>query len=297
MLPCNTSVHAWAAADSLRTADNAQVLARNDILTADTATVMTGVDDGTGQLQIKAGYTTDGIHPNDTGNAAIVPVVQSAIAAALRRTVPGRSQAGMTPFDIPIFVTQHASTTMSGGGFWEWAGGTAGTWNLAAMKPANRASKPQVYYVKVKDTAAPLTITARPGDTFKFGGASVSSITLQPGEGAVIFGDGTDWATMLITAVVRHDRVKSTAAATLTLDKTAGMYSFTGSAATTWTLPAVANNTGLRYTIKNRGSAAITLNSNAGGADIYTTATVTSVTVAAGASMQLVNDGTSWVVL
>lgn len=69
---------------------------------------------------------------------------------------------------------------------------------------------------------------------------------------------------------------------------------FTGSSGTTWTLPAI-GNTGLTYIIKNRGSASITLNSNAGGNDIYTTSAVSSLTINAGESYTVTDDGTYFI--
>lgn len=62
--------------------------------------------------------------------------------------------------------------------------------------------------------------------------------------------------------------------------------------ATTWTLPAIVAGVFQMYMIKNRGSAAITLNSNAGGNDIYDTAAVATVTINAGEAFIFVSDGT-----
>ena len=72
-------------------------------------------------------------------------------------------------------------------------------------------------------------------------------------------------------------------------------YSFTGTT-TTWTLPVVSGNTGQIYYMKNRGSGNITLNSNAGGNDIYTSSAVNTTTITPGSAIILVNDGTYWLV-
>lgn len=72
-------------------------------------------------------------------------------------------------------------------------------------------------------------------------------------------------------------------------------YSFTGTT-TTWSLPSIAGNTGVEYRIKNRGSGDITLNVTGGGAEIYDTAAVTSITVTPGSAYTLINDGTYWLV-
>jgi hypothetical protein len=89
--------------------------------------------------------------------------------------------------------------------------------------------------------------------------------------------------------------VVTSAADPLALDNTATHYVFTGTTAT-WTLPTVAGHTGWFYLIKNRGSGAITLNSNAGGNDIYNTVAVASFTINAGAAFIVANDGTFWLI-
>jgi len=71
-------------------------------------------------------------------------------------------------------------------------------------------------------------------------------------------------------------------------------YVFTGTTAT-YTLPAIsATTTGRAYqiTIKNRGSGLLTVNSAAGGNDIYTTSAVSTFTISAGSSATLMPDGT-----
>lgn len=83
--------------------------------------------------------------------------------------------------------------------------------------------------------------------------------------------------------------------ASLNLSVTKNYYSFFGTTAT-WTLPAVSGNTGKSFLIKNRGSGSITLNSNGGGNDIYNTSATNSLTITAGSSYILVNDGTYWTV-
>lgn len=83
--------------------------------------------------------------------------------------------------------------------------------------------------------------------------------------------------------------------ATLTLLNTKEMYVFTGTT-TTWTLPAISGNTGIKFWIKNRGSGAITLN-RAGSDNLYDTTTQTSISITAGQSAFIYNDGTYWLVL
>jgi hypothetical protein len=80
---------------------------------------------------------------------------------------------------------------------------------------------------------------------------------------------------------------------TLTVGNAANV--FTGGSATTWTLPPIAGTKGSEIFIKNRGSATLTVQ-RAGADQIYSTSAVTSVTVAAGASLRPINDGAFWVV-
>ena len=83
-LPSNTSIKTYAATDSLRRAynDETRLLASRGQIIVDLASVIAGIDDGTGQIQIKAtptNLTTDGIHPNDAGNALLTVALQNAI--------------------------------------------------------------------------------------------------------------------------------------------------------------------------------------------------------------------------
>lgn len=69
-------------------------------------------------------------------------------------------------------------------------------------------------------------------------------------------------------------------------------YFFSGAAPSTWTLDTIANNTGIETWIYNRGTATITVNSNAGANDIYTGgAAVNTFNVVAGAWAILYSDG------
>lgn len=96
----------------------------------------------------------------------------------------------------------------------------------------------------------------------------------------------------------QHDAVSLVAegSAAKTLDPYPQLNVFTGSSTVTWTLPTVTGMIGLEIRVKNRGSAALTI-SRAGSNQIYTTSAVSTVSVAAGASLTLVCDGTYWVVI
>lgn len=89
----------------------------------------------------------------------------------------------------------------------------------------------------------------------------------------------------------------TSSAGTLTLAN-AQEYIFTGTTST-WTLPALGVGTAsaaVIYNIKNAGSGDITLNSSAGGNDIYDTSAVNTITIPAGAARRLVGNGTAWYV-
>lgn len=104
-------------------------------------------------------------------------------------------------------------------------------------------------------------------------------------------GAGGRWRTLYANSVVTRPIVSSIG--TLTLSINTNFYSFTGST-TTWTLPALAAGTiGTVFYIKNRGSGSITLQ-RAGSDNLYTTTSVTSITIAAGASAIVWSDASFW---
>jgi hypothetical protein len=84
-LPSNTAAKNYGATDSLRTSYNAEVLAQDGkgFIVADLATPFSGATVG-GQVQIASGLTSDDIHPNDTGNATLEPVLKTALQRAMR---------------------------------------------------------------------------------------------------------------------------------------------------------------------------------------------------------------------
>lgn len=81
---------------------------------------------------------------------------------------------------------------------------------------------------------------------------------------------------------------------TYTLASATNNYAFSGTVATTWTLPAISGNTGVELKIKNRGTVTLTI-TRAGTDQIYDTGLVTSVSILTGASATFVNDGTYWI--
>ena len=84
-LPTSTDVRNYGTSDSLRTSYNAEVLAQDgrEFIVADTSTAFSGATVG-GQVQIASGLTSDDIHPNDTGNATLTPLLKTALQRAMR---------------------------------------------------------------------------------------------------------------------------------------------------------------------------------------------------------------------
>lgn len=94
------------------------------------------------------------------------------------------------------------------------------------------------------------------------------------------------WQTPNVTTV------NTTSSGTFAISSTTvGTIFFIGSTST-FTLPSIASSSGLTITVKNKGSGNITLSAGAG--SIYTTTTVSSVTVIPGATWIGENDGVNW---
>lgn len=138
--------------------------------------------------------------------------------------------------------------------------------------------------------------------TLAAGTATIPEMTLTagtnettPAAGDVEY-DGTNLYETNSTAsrgTITVNRTITSSAATLTLATTSTDYVFTGTAAT-WTLPPVAGNTNFRFFIKNKGSAVVTLSSNAGANDIYGTTAASTFPVTAGQGWIIYDDGTNW---
>lgn len=86
--PVNPSVanHNHDATDALRVAWDNEVVASygaSGYAIFDVRPALNGTTDADGQVNIAAGLTTDGIHPNDAGNAALAPYAAAAAKRAL----------------------------------------------------------------------------------------------------------------------------------------------------------------------------------------------------------------------
>jgi hypothetical protein len=117
----------------------------------------------------------------------------------------------------------------------------------------------------------------------QLGSGSASSSTVLNGASA--------WEAL--TRAIVPENVTDSASTSLTLTTSSSTWVFTGSSVAIWTLPAVSGNTGVLLIIENRGSAAVGL-VPAGSDHIWFGSAVIVMTIAAGASLNLVNDGSYW---
>lgn len=134
---------------------------------------------------------------------------------------------------------------------------------------------------------------ARSGNTLSVSAVPLSALSTTGVASAstVLLGNGA-WTAL--NEVIVPQAVIPTSATSLTLAVTTSMYVFTGSSAATWTLPAVAGNSGYDFLLVNRGTATVTVQ-RAGSDNIYQLSAVTSVILGPGDSRTLVDDGTYWV--
>jgi len=152
----------------------------------------------------------------------------------------------------------------------------------------------EVFHIRATGGA----VTLETGGNINLGGLG-SPFTIQAGWTISLLRIdlGGPWIVTGASAPISgYRKVKLVSGTTQTLDFTASMWSFTGSSATAWTLPALSTSVGLEYVVKNRGSADITL-SRAGSDNLYTTSAATSITITAGNSARIVNDGGYWAVI
>lgn len=208
----------------------------------------------------------------------------------------------LTNADLPRFIFSSSQVNIGECGIWLYAGSSAGAWTMPVRQPSytagqQRRADADVYWVCCLPTAAALTITRASTDNFIYAGTTSNSITIMPGEAVMIVNDGAYWLVLpgaIPPAVYRKTVLSS--GTSLTLSRAGSLYMFNGGSATVWTLPALVNNTGLEYHIKNRGAADITLQ-RAGSDQLYTSAAVNSITITAGNAAHVINDGTYWLVM
>lgn len=125
-------------------------------------------------------------------------------------------------------------------------------------------------------------------------GGSITNVASVDGSGRATFAPAT--ASGHAVALGQLSSTNVTSATTLSLSATelSSFYTFTGTVSV-YTLPAVATSTGKRIVIINAGTGSITLNSNAGGADIWEGGTNTTTTnIMSTLTLTLYCDGLKW---
>lgn len=200
--------------------------------------------------------------------------------------------------DFPNYISAGSNINVTGPGVWTTY---ATSPPIFVLPPKTGTVVPAtdlgMYYLAVASAAAPATVTRSGTDTIQIGGSTQTSFILNPGESVLLTYNGLSWMPIVGAGTsAKYERIATITGATQTLDRSASVWVYTGSATSTWTLPTIANNAGLTYSIKNRGSADIILQ-RAGSDQLYSTSTVTTVTITAGNSLRVVNDGVFWLTL
>jgi hypothetical protein len=179
-----------------------------------------------------------------------------------------------------------------------YTGTTTATWTLPAVS-GNTGMQLFLY----NRGSATVTVQRAGTDNLYDGTlGSVTSVTMAAGTSLQLYDDGTFWLVVVASTGTSGGATpltgSTTAATTVTLSATNEYLTYTGSSASTWTLPAVSGNTGAWMMLSNRGTGTITLASNSG-SQIYsgTTGAIASGPLPPGGSVTLVNDGTYWVII
>lgn len=230
--------------------------------------------------------------------------------------------AGDRKFDLAFYVNNNTNSTQTGyqGLFEAVRIRYDGHFGIGVSNPLAylhiKAGTASVNTAPIKLTSG-TDLTAAEAGAFEYNGTRLAfspsttrkrvALTndVAPANGQIPIGNGTDYTVANITgtnitvtngagtiALTRGDDNTPTVSSAGTLGlSTSGWYVFSGTTST-WTLPAIAGNTGKTYHIKNRGSGNITLNTNAGGNEIYSTSAVNTLTILPGEAYILNNDGT-----
>lgn len=139
-------------------------------------------------------------------------------------------------------------------------------------------------------------------DLYDGANGSVTSVTMAAGNSLQLYDDGSYWLVVVPSSGGGGGGGPSplmggtSSSTSVMLSASDEYFVYTGSAASTWTLPTVSGNTGAWMILSNRGAGTITLASNSG-SQIYDAAALTTISITPGLSVTLVNDGTYWVVV
>lgn len=122
------------------------------------------------------------------------------------------------------------------------------------------------------------------------GGASLPSQTGANGFFLTSNGTTASWA-FIPTA----DAAPTLVAVSATISAASRTVIYTGTGGHTETMISAAANAGKRYTVKNKGSGVWTIDATGLG-QLWTNAAVNTLTLAVGDSVELISDGTNWIV-
>lgn len=219
---------------------------------------------------------TDYTTPTGTENLSNKTITASKFTGGITPAATIQAGTGTTADSLGFWASQHkvAKLIAVGQGVSATQTATGVTFGLGAITPTsiNTIHIPaNVYQTPVASTPTTDTLTAK---------ESGKLVAIAPG-------------TFALSTTVSPALTVSSAS---TLSPTPGKdYVFNGTIAT-WTLPAVSANTGRAFqiTIKNAGSGILTVNSNAGGNDIYDTSAVATIAIAAGGAVTLMPGTTLW---
>lgn len=198
--------------------------------------------------------------------------------------------------DFPGYTSATNNINVTGPGVWA-SYAAAGATMILPPSSAIRGTDLALYVLEVASSGGPVTVSRSAADTILVGGvATATSFVLMPGESVTMVYTGISWVPLFAAPNPASYRRVKTASAATTLDRSGSMWTFTGTVAATWTLPALANNTGLEYLVKNKGTVDLTIQ-RAGTDQLYTTTAVNTITITPGSSARIVNDGVHWAVL
>ncbi len=165
--------------------------------------------------------------------------------------------------------------------------------------PATSASLKGAVIPIYNSSTATVSVGAASGQAINNGGYGAATLQLQPGGSVILTTDGASWSVIGSTQVTGYSGAFGLTASTiLTPAYFGGFIEITGGAGLTITLPTTsAGYAGRALTLYNATGTAVTLAAQSGQPINWGLASATTQTLAAGASVELTTDGSSWSVI